>query len=145
MLINLDYRRDHGLSTRLIDRATAMHGRLDLWDQDVLNLEFEDAWLELPGRFNETVAEGITDDSVVIHFAGSTKPWMVGNTHLFAHLYRHYRSLTPFFPYRREGLGRFLYRRLVPKLFRDWDKTKRRTRRRIMRVVNGARNRLRGG
>lgn len=143
MLINLVYWREYKLSERLLRRATELHGRLDLWDQDVLNLEFEDNWLELPGRFNVTTVDDLDDDAVIIHFAGSTKPWMVGNKHPKAELYRHYRSLTPFYPYKREQLGRYLYRRLVPKVFRDWKKTKRRTKRSINRFLRRLKQSLR--
>lgn len=115
MLLDLLQWRSQGVEEELFATARKYYGQLRTRDQDVLNLVLEDRWVELPGEYNETTAVDDRNDSArIIHFAGSVKPWMVGSNHPHRQDYDSYRALTPFSPYRKEGLGRFLFKKFVP-------------------------------
>lgn len=138
LLVDLEQWRREGIQDQLFERAEQLFGKLHLWDQDVLNLVLEDKWSELPGRFNETALETKSPDAHIVHFVGGTKPWMVGGHHPYRDDYRRYRSLTPFWPYVSEGLGKYLRKRFLPRPLQRPKKTLRRIGRRIRRLVGDA-------
>ena len=138
LLVNLDQWRREGIQDQLFERAEELFGKLHLWDQDVLNLVLEGRWSELPGHFNETALETKTADARIVHFVGGTKPWMVGGHHPYRDDYRRYRSLTPFWPYVPEGIGKYLRKRFLPRPLQRPKKTLRRIGRRIRRLVGAA-------
>lgn len=115
LLVNVIEWRRRLVAENLFETAHNLFGRLHLWDQDVLNLVLEDSWAELPGEFNETALTRRDEDSVVVHFVGGTKPWMWGSNHPYRSEYDRFRSLTPYWPYRKSGLGRYLRKRFVPR------------------------------
>lgn len=65
------------------------------YDQDLLNLVFQDRWLQLPWRWNlidaRPVHEGL--DPAIIHYTGEAKPWFtltsMRRSVAFARFYRH--------------------------------------------------------
>jgi lipopolysaccharide biosynthesis glycosyltransferase len=138
LLVDLEQWRREGIQDQLFERAEQLFGKLHLWDQDVLNLVLEDKWSELPGHFNETALETKSADARIVHFVGGTKPWMVGGQHPYRDDYRRYRSLTPFWPYMPEGLGKYLRKRFLPRPLQRPKKTLRRIGRRIRRLVGAA-------
>ena len=138
LLVDLKQWRREGIQDRLFERAEELFGRLHLWDQDVLNLVLEGRWSELPRNFNETALETKSADARIVHFVGGTKPWMVGGHHPYRDEYRRYRSLTPFWPYVPERLGKYLRKRFLPRPLQRPKKTLRRTGRRIRRLVRAA-------
>lgn len=136
LLLNLREWREQQVAQELFSTARALFGKLHTWDQDVLNLVLEDRWVELSGEFNETTAVDERNDSArIIHFAGSIKPWMVGSNHPHRRDYDSYRALTPFSPYRKEGLGRFLFKTFVPAPLQKPRKLLKRSVRRAKRFV----------
>jgi lipopolysaccharide biosynthesis glycosyltransferase len=106
-------RRDHAV-TRLLDYVHARSSDL-LWvDQDALNAVFEDAWHELPPRWNvqhsfwswANLAEEIIGptalaeakaDPAILHFEGPSysKPWNYLCPHPFVGAYRALVAETP--------------------------------------------------
>lgn len=136
LLLNLREWREQQVAQELFSTARALFGKLHTWDQDVLNLVLEDRWVELPGEYNETTAVDERNDSAkIIHFAGSVKPWMVGSNHPHRRDYDSYRALTPFSPYRKEGLGRYLFKTFVPAPLQKPRKLIKRSMRRVRRLV----------
>lgn len=136
LLLNLSEWRKQDVARELFSTARALFGKLHTWDQDVLNLVLEDRWVELPGEFNETTAVNERNDSArIIHFAGSVKPWMVGSNHPHRRDYDSYRALTPFSPYRKEGLGRFLFKTFVPAPLQKPRKLVKKSLKRIRRLL----------
>ncbi len=138
LLVDLEQWRREGIQNQLFQRAEQLFGKLHLWDQDVLNFGLEEKWSELPGHLNEPALEKWSEDARIVHFVGGTKPWMVVGRHPYRDEYQRYRSLTPFWPYVPEGLGRYLRKRLLPRPLQRPKKTLRRMGRRIRRLVGGA-------
>jgi lipopolysaccharide biosynthesis glycosyltransferase len=86
MIINLEEWFSLGIkekSTEIIDTKSQ---HLELWDQDVLNICFDDNYLELENnlnfrfdilKFNDSLLKKINSDAKLLHFYGSTKPWSI--------------------------------------------------------------------
>lgn len=135
MVLNLSKWRSTRAEEKLVSFATAHAGRLHLWDQDVLNVIFEHSWVEIPGWFNDTASGTDSRESRIIHFVGATKPWMVGGWHPHRVTYNFYRSQTPYYPYLKTGLGRFLRKRLLPRWLQKPSRTVRKARKRLSRLL----------
>ena len=133
LLVNLVKWRAEAVADSLFSTARELNGQLHLWDQDVLNLVLESRWGELPGVFNETDLKQASSSARIIHFVGGSKPWMVGSSHPHKTDYDRFRSLTPFWPYQREGLGKFLVKTFVPRPLQKPRKLVRRLGRRLRR------------
>ncbi len=68
----------------VILKTMAISSPFEYMDQDILNLVFEDAWEELPQKWNFFSTKKLRyyqDDSenVIVHFAGIHKPWVYPN------------------------------------------------------------------
>jgi len=112
MLINLRAWRDRKSAQLLIDIAIKAGAGLRLWDQDALNLVFEDSWSPLPRKFN-SIGEPVPGEKpLIVHFASGDKPWKLGNRHPARAEYRYFRDLTPF-PYRTEWDFQNVYRNII--------------------------------
>ena len=135
LLVNLVEWRKRKVVDQLFSTARELFGELHLWDQDVLNLVLESNWSPLPGSFNETSLTDRQSDARVVHFVGGSKPWMWGSRHPYRKDYDYYRSLTPFWPYRRSGLSAFLRKKLIPRPLQRPSRLLRRFIRRLRRAV----------
>ncbi len=112
LLLNLQRIRESNGTTRLQETAKLYKDKLQLFDQDILNLTFKDETLRLPVRWNLTSgALGRGDDNyrtipeeelveaiqnpAVIHFTTSCKPWKfrVKIKHPFSPLYPFFAKL----------------------------------------------------
>ena len=111
--IDLQLWRERKVGPELVSLASRLGNRLHFWDQDVLNLFFDQSWFALDTKFNWVEKGGGVDQATVIHFLTGDKPWLLGNRHPAKHLYRYYRSLTPF-PYRSQWDLWNLYRNWIP-------------------------------
>lgn len=134
VVLNLTAFRREKLTERLVRRAEKHHGQLMWWDQDVLNLELQDRWISIESRFNVTADQEVSKP-VIIHFSGSEKPWSFGCRHPERLRYREFRAMTPYVPFRRDGAGKYLYRLLVPRLWKRRKKLVTRLRRRMIRAL----------
>lgn len=136
MLIDLALWRRMEVTKTLLAVGKELYGRTLLLDQDVLNLVLDGHWSELPGTYNET--RGLNGDlnATILHFVGGNKPWMFGSASEIRKKYNSYRRLTPFFPYAREGLGKYIFKLLVPRSLRKPKKLVRRFSRRLKRYVS---------
>ena len=108
MLINLEYWRTNKVKEKVIEFVGRKPEVIDFVDQDGLNSVINGNWLELHPKYNmHTVflgAEYVSDsiikeainDPVIIHYTGSSKPWHLGDTHPYKHLYWKYLRMTPY-------------------------------------------------
>ncbi|MDD5578207.1 MAG: glycosyltransferase family 8 protein [Methylobacter sp.] len=97
MYINLKIWRDNCIASRLIENAEKYNENLLWWDQDVLNITFEDKWSELDYKYNSfQLTERSESDYKIIHYTGSSKPWHFRNNHPYKHLYWKYLRMTPY-------------------------------------------------
>lgn len=97
MLLNLKTWRDNGVSEKLILIAQKYMDKLVWWDQDVLNICFFDRWGKLDVTYNtKDIYTKTKNIPVIIHYAGSSKPWHYINNHPYKKLYWNYLKLSPF-------------------------------------------------
>ncbi|SEP60626.1 Lipopolysaccharide biosynthesis protein, LPS:glycosyltransferase [Devosia sp. YR412] len=83
------------------------------YDQDLLNLVFQDRWLQLPWRWNlidaRPVHEGL--DPAIIHYTGESKPWFtltsMRRSVAFARFYRHVMTNKLFYDFARHRRKRW--------------------------------------
>lgn len=100
MVIDLQSWRDLDVSHRalqLLDSDREKR-RLNLYDQDALNIVLEGRWAALPGNFNHLVAAQFIgtfqqrhtrkpDRTGIVHFSGTCKPWDADYPLRAGHLY----------------------------------------------------------
>lgn len=78
MLIDLSHWRE----TRIFEKAVSLlgcdHSRFEAYDQDVLNLIYSDDVLWLEKKYNQenNVADSYPEDTVIIHYTSTPKPWL---------------------------------------------------------------------
>ena len=100
LLINVKAWRDNGLSGKFIALADKYMDQLDWWDQDILNMYFYDTWQPMDAKFNALhLRKKLPVTPVVIHYAGTSKPWLYVHQHPYKQLYWDYIKLTPFKDY----------------------------------------------
>lgn len=117
LLIDLDQWRQMDFSQ--IFRDLKQSGKLDrlYYDQDILNLTFQNNWKVLPWRWNVVDAhcahEGV--DPAVLHYT-SAKPWGVFagafRTTAYARLYRHIMTNELFYRFARHRWKRWWLKKL---------------------------------
>lgn len=101
MLINLEKWQTDKVSVGLIATAKEYMDRLLWWDQDVLNIFFHARWKLMPPTFNEKhLTKRLKEKPIVVHFAGTSKPWLYLNNHPYKKEYWQYLKLSPFKDYR---------------------------------------------
>lgn len=122
MLVSLNSWRENQVTQRLLDIANKHMEQLTWWDQDVLNICFLNSWVELDFTYNALdITEPMEDTPLVIHFAGSSKPWHFKNKHPYKHRYfqylrkRKYRYLNPFVIFAYKKAIKFVNRALSLK------------------------------
>lgn len=121
LLVNLKGWRDSNIEKRLFQEADLRGENLKWWDQDALNFVFDKQWLPISPIYNNTNARTIDINNRIVHFAGSSKPWMYGSGNPYTAAYNEFRSATPFHPYLKAGLLRhlkLLSRKKSRRLFR---------------------------
>lgn len=141
MLLNLVAARREKLAMTLSQIADEHHGRLLWWDQDVLNLALEDRWIPLPTKFNMTADSSLVDYAIV-HFSGKFKPWQFGCENPEQSRYREFRTLTPYVPFHRQGLARYLRHRYWHPMWKPMKKMLRKILRRARRLLVAVANSL---
>jgi lipopolysaccharide biosynthesis glycosyltransferase len=123
MYINLMRWREEKISERLMHIANKYKDDLLFWDQDVLNIAFEDSWEKLDFSFNAFNLEqkASSDQYKIIHYTGSSKPWHFVNKHPYKKEYFDCLKLTPFSNYKPKDitLKNAIIRFLIPaKVFK---------------------------
>jgi lipopolysaccharide biosynthesis glycosyltransferase len=113
LLVNLKMWRDLGIEAQSLDYVRShlsVAEKLEFPDQDTLNTVLLGKWLPLDARYNYwawtvepesflhpsgTAARG-NDAPVIVHYAGSRKPWHGGSRHPYELDYWDYRMRTPY-------------------------------------------------
>ncbi|MBW3099002.1 glycosyltransferase family 8 protein [Pseudohoeflea coraliihabitans] len=102
MLINLDGWRSAQIENRLLDVMRTQADRLEWWDQCALNIVLTDTTVEMDRRYNYIFSHTDVPDSfafpVIVHYAGSRKPWTAPLRHPWGGLYFEMSSRTPWPP-----------------------------------------------
>lgn len=105
MILNLTLWRKHKSVEGLMRTADKFKENLLWWDQDVLNIYFYDKWFELNPTYNSLhLLHKYSNAPVIIHYAGSSKPWDFMNKHPYKAQYWKYLRRTPFKNYRPADL-----------------------------------------
>jgi len=124
MLINLKKWRASSVSEQLINIADKYNDHLTWWDQDILNIAFQNSWGELSYAYNAfCTTEKNGEKYKIIHYTGPSKPWHLMNRHPYKYLYWKYLRMTPFkyyFPI--YSTFRKSIASLMPQQFRDFVK-----------------------
>ncbi len=102
LLLNIKAMRLEGTSEKLAGLSARLGEKLRWWDQDALNLVFQDRWCSLPEEYNFVGSKRSVFPKIA-HFSGRNKPWMWGCKHPLRREYRKYRRYTTFFPFRKSG------------------------------------------
>lgn len=79
LLINLSYWRKNNVVSLFTSVLNERSKELVYWDQDVLNLVFDGAYLSLPSKYNVHRSIENSADVVIFHFDGTRKPWRLRN------------------------------------------------------------------
>lgn len=86
MIINLEEWFSLGIKEKSAEIIKTKSQHLELWDQDVLNICFDNNYLELDNnlnfrfdilKFNESLLKKINSNAKLLHYYGSTKPWSI--------------------------------------------------------------------
>ena len=91
--------------------------KLVYWDQDVLNMYFVNRWREMDRKYNALhLIWKRKETPVIVHYAGSSKPWNYLDRHPYKSYYFKYLELTP---YRDKKYTDFNIKKAPYKYYRD--------------------------
>jgi hypothetical protein len=103
LLLNLKKWRSANIKSRVISFVKKSPDVIQLTDQCGLNAVIDGEWVDLDSKYNfqthipanSSVGYNTTDElPVIVHYAGSSKPWHMNYINPFKELYWHYRSQT---------------------------------------------------
>lgn len=105
MVLNLRKWRNTNIKSRVISLVKKKPGAIHFVDQCGLNAVIDGKWICLDSKYNfqthipanSSVDYNTTDElPVIVHYAGSRKPWHMNYNNSYKKLYWHYRSQTPY-------------------------------------------------
>ncbi|TAG07408.1 MAG: glycosyltransferase family 8 protein [Cytophagia bacterium] len=128
MLINLKKWQDEKWTEKLINYINQNPDKLMFWDQDALNamcygqcVYLDNKWNMQAGMFeNNKNSKQNFQNTAIMHFTGSSKPWQYMNKHPYKYLYYQYLKKTIFknFVPPDKTFGNFLRKyKLMPKIY----------------------------
>ncbi|MFB9278562.1 glycosyltransferase family 8 protein [Cohnella cellulosilytica] len=131
LLFNLRRWREEHLTDRVLAYAAEHGERLLFHDQDALNAVLHGEWLELPPEWNlqsnmltANARKAGSEEPIVVHYTGVSKPWHYDNVHPYRSEYYHYLNLTAWRRYRPPvtlgGLAKKAVKRALPGAALDW-------------------------
>jgi lipopolysaccharide biosynthesis glycosyltransferase len=111
MVVNLDWWRQNDVAGRAFVYLRKYGKTVYFWDQEALNAALAGNWAELDPRWNQIASVSgrsffsaahldsityrqVVSDPLVMHFAGSFKPWTYYNRSPSRSLYFHYLDMT---------------------------------------------------
>jgi lipopolysaccharide biosynthesis glycosyltransferase len=121
MLINLKKWADDDIVNKCVALIKNQPERIIYWDQDVLNIMFENRWKNIGYYWNvnhffylsayncqsfaisEEEYSGLKKSPGILHFSGHLKPWTYNNTHPLKNEYYKYLKDTPWSSFRGFG------------------------------------------
>jgi len=108
MVINYQQWKNQKLKNKLLTLMDQIYDKIDFWDQDVLNKNFDGNYLEISNYLNFSLVsefkdnlEGINRKVMLIHYSGSSKPWTIrgvglNSSQYFQHFYYKFSNV-PYF------------------------------------------------
>lgn len=101
LLINVDYWREHDVAGQLIEMTDDLHEKVSQDDQSILNILFENRWLELPFAYNCITLHTTFSDyepekglyPPVIHYLTERKPWKEYTQSIYREVWWYYQGL----------------------------------------------------
>ena len=101
LLINVDYWRENDVAGQLIEMTDALHEKVSHDDQSILNILFENRWLELPFKYNYATLHMTFSDyepekglyPPVIHYLNERKPWKEYTQSIYREVWWYYQGL----------------------------------------------------
>lgn len=95
MVFDLDLWKKYNVKSNAIDLISILKDKAIFWDQDILNVIFDEKFYELPVELNSRsrIDEKNENNIIFHHFSGKYKPWTVGgifqkNSNLFHTIYQ---------------------------------------------------------
>ena len=101
LLINVDYWREHDVAGQLIEMTDDLHEKVSQDDQSILNMLFENSWMELPFAYNCITLHTTFSDyepekglyPPVIHYLTERKPWKEYTQSIYREVWWFYQGL----------------------------------------------------
>jgi lipopolysaccharide biosynthesis glycosyltransferase len=139
LLMNLEKWRNENKTKQILKYIKDHHAMLLTWDQDALNVIFENGWKKIALKWNvghnffrseslhkyfdlsESEYNNLKKHPGIIHFSGSSKPWDYFNTHPLKNEYIKYRKMTPWKRVKLIGepglydKSKFLFKKILKK------------------------------
>ncbi len=96
MLVNLELWREQNVQNLFNELILTSKKMLKYWDQDILNIAFDNEFVELNAEWNTSPKNAINPR--IIHFTGAHKPWSIHyDRDKWKKLYFKYLWRTPYF------------------------------------------------
>ena len=101
LLINVNYWRENDIAGQLIEMTDNLHDKVTQDDQSILNMFFENRWLELPFPYNCITLHTTFSDyepekglyPPVIHYLTERKPWKEYTQSIYREVWWFYQGL----------------------------------------------------
>lgn len=101
LLINVNYWRENDIAGQLIEMTDNLHDKVTQDDQSILNMLFENRWMELPFAYNcitlhTTFSEYEPEKGLyppVIHYLTERKPWKEYTQSIYREVWWFYQGL----------------------------------------------------
>ena len=101
LLINVNYWRENDIAGQLIEMTDNLHDKVTQDDQSILNMLFENRWMELPFAYNCITLHTIFSDyepekglyPPVIHYLTERKPWKEYTQSIYREVWWFYQGL----------------------------------------------------
>ena len=101
LLINVNYWRENDIAGQLIEMTDSLHDKVTQDDQSILNMFFENRWMELPFAYNCITLHTTFSDyepekglyPPVIHYLTERKPWKEYTQSIYREVWWFYQGL----------------------------------------------------
>ena len=101
LLINVNYWRENDIAGQLIEMTDNLHDKVTQGDQSILNMLFENSWMELPFAYNCITLHTTFSDyepekglyPPVIHYLTERKPWKEYTQSIYREVWWFYQGL----------------------------------------------------
>lgn len=112
LLIDVPRWREAGIVDRIAGFVSDGRAERMFMDQDMLNVIFEDKWLQLPFTWNLINARPVHEALLpgIVHYTGKHKPWALFSRGAFRRIYRHTMTNELFYHYMRHRWKRTVRR-----------------------------------
>ena len=78
MVFDLELWNSLAIKNKALKLISELKEKAIFWDQDILNVIFDEYFIELPEKLNSRTRDHKTDEPVIFHhFSGKYKPWSI--------------------------------------------------------------------